>query len=80
MINFLKCEAKAVIKLILDLSYQEGRDISHKMIEVDTNTVYKIKCIGWINKLNIYQKQEINHLDYLIYELLLKIKQIEGRT
>lgn len=42
MINFLKCEAKAVIKLILDLSYQEGRDIAHKIIEVDTDTVYKI--------------------------------------
>lgn len=42
MINFLKCEAKAVIKLMLDLSYQEGRDIVHKIIEVDTDTVYKI--------------------------------------
>lgn len=42
MINFLTCEAKAVIKLMLDLSYQEGRDIVHKIIEVDTDTVYKI--------------------------------------
>lgn len=44
------------------------------------NIEYEVKdyeILDSINKLNIYQKQEINHLDYLIYELLLKIKQIE---
>ena len=41
MINFLKCDAKAIIKLILDLSYQERNKIAHKVIEVDNNTVYK---------------------------------------
>lgn len=41
MINFLKCDAKAIIKLILDLSYQERNKISHKVIEVDNNTVYR---------------------------------------
>lgn len=46
------------------------------------NIEYEVKdyeILDSINKLNIYQKQEINHLDYLVYELLLKIKQIEGR-
>lgn len=41
MINFLKCDAKAIIKLILDLSYQERNKIAHKIIEVDNNTVYR---------------------------------------
>lgn len=44
------------------------------------NIEYEVKdyeILDSINKLNIYQKQETNHLDYLIYELLLKIKQIE---
>ena len=41
MINFLKCDAKAIIKLILDLSYQESNKIAHKVIEVDNNTVYR---------------------------------------
>jgi hypothetical protein len=42
MINFLKCEAKAVIRLVLELSYQEKNRIAHKVIEVDTDDVYKI--------------------------------------
>ena len=41
MINFLKCDAKAIIKLILDLSYQERNKIAHEVIEVDNNTVYR---------------------------------------
>ena len=41
MINFLKCDATAIIKLILDLSYQERNKIAHKVIEVDNNTVYR---------------------------------------
>lgn len=41
MINFLKCDAKAIIKLVLDLSYQERNKIAHKVIEVDNNTVYR---------------------------------------
>lgn len=41
MINFLKCDAKAIIKLILDLSYQERNRIAHEVIEVDNNTVYR---------------------------------------
>lgn len=41
MINFLKCDAKAIIKLVLDLSYQERNRIAHEVIEVDNNTVYR---------------------------------------
>lgn len=42
MINFLTCEAKAVLKLILNISYQDKKNISHKVIEVDTESIYKI--------------------------------------
>lgn len=42
LINFLKCEAKAIIKLVLELSYQDKSKITHKVVEVDTDTVYKI--------------------------------------
>ena len=41
MINFLKCDAKAIIKLVLDLSYQERNRIAHEVIEVDNDTVYR---------------------------------------
>lgn len=41
MINFLKCDAKAIIKLVLDLSYQERNRIAHEVIEVDSDTVYR---------------------------------------
>ena len=60
--------------------------ITNALLELGTtsdNIEYEVQdyeILDSINKLNIYQKQEINHLDYLIYELLLKIKQIEGRT
>lgn len=45
MINFLTCEAKAVLRLILNISYQDKKDIAHKVIEVDTNSVYKITVV-----------------------------------
>lgn len=49
MINFLKCEGKAVIRLILELSYQEKNKIAHKVIEVSSDNVYRIKVIDSIN-------------------------------
>ena len=39
MINFLKCEGRAVIRLILELSYQEKNNIAHKVIEVSSDNV-----------------------------------------
>ncbi len=42
MINFLKCEGKAIIKLVLELSYQERNKITHKVIEVSNDNVYRI--------------------------------------
>ena len=32
MINFLKCEGKAIIKLVLELSYQERNKITHRRV------------------------------------------------
>lgn len=49
MINFLKCEGKAVIRLILELSYQEKNKIAHKVIEVSSDNVYRIKAVDSIN-------------------------------
>ena len=49
MINFLKCDAKAIIKLILELSYQDKNNIRHEVIEVDTNTIYRITAIDSIH-------------------------------
>lgn len=45
MINFLTCDAKAILKLILDISYQDKKNITHKIIEVDTNSIYKISFV-----------------------------------
>ena len=49
MINFLKCEGRAVIRLILELSYQEKNNIAHKVIEVFSDNVYRIKVADSIN-------------------------------
>lgn len=49
MINFLKCEGRAVIRLILELSYQEKNNIVHKVIEVSSDNVYRIKVVDSIN-------------------------------
>lgn len=49
MINFLKCEGRAVIRLILELSYQEKNNIAHKVIEVSSDNVYRIKAVDSIN-------------------------------
>lgn len=49
MINFLKCDGKAVIKLVLDLSYQERNEVLHDTIEVSSDNVYKIKVADGIN-------------------------------
>ena len=49
MINFLKCDAKAIIKLILELSYQDKNNIRHEIIEVETDTIYRITAIDSIH-------------------------------
>ena len=52
MINFLKCDAKAIIKLVLDLSYQERNRIAHEVIEVDNNTVYRFTVADNLSGIN----------------------------
>lgn len=42
MINFLKCEGQAVLKLVLKVSYQLDNAIGYEVVEVDTNSVYNI--------------------------------------
>lgn len=42
MISFLTCNAKAVLKLILEVSYQDKDKIRTQTFEVATDKVYKI--------------------------------------
>ena len=71
---------KKIILNILSLFELKKEDIDFICNDNIEYEVQDYEILDSINKLNIYQKQEINHLDYLIYELLLKIKQIEGET
>lgn len=71
---------KKIILNILSLFELNKEDIDFICNDNIEYEVQDYEILDSINKLNIYQKQEINHLDYLIYELLLKIKQIEGET
>ena len=71
---------KKIILNILSIFELKKEDIDFICNDNIEDEVQDYEILDSINKLNIYQKQEINHLDYLIYELLLKIKQIEGRT
>ena len=71
---------KKIILNILSIFELKKEDIDFICNDNIEYEVQDYEILDSINKLNIYQKQEINHLDYLIYELLLKIKQIEGRT
>lgn len=49
MINFLKCEGEAVIKLILKLSYQEKDKVSYNVIEVSSDNIYRIRIVDSVN-------------------------------
>lgn len=71
---------KKIILNILSIFELKKEDIDFICNDNIEYEVQDYEILDSINKLNIYQNQEINHLDYLIYELLLKIKQIEGRT
>jgi len=42
MINFLKCEGQAVLKLVLKVSYQLDNAIGYEVVEVNTDSVYNI--------------------------------------
>ena len=65
MINFLKCDAKAIIKLILDLSYQERNKIAHKVIEVDNNTVYRFTVADNMSGIKIINICDIRSIEEL---------------
>lgn len=42
MINFLKCEGQAVLKLVLKVSYQLDNAIDYEVVEVNTDSIYNI--------------------------------------
>ena len=54
MISFLTCNAKAVLKLILEISYQEKNRIVNKSFEVDNKTIYKITVADNMAGLRTY--------------------------
>ncbi len=60
MISFLTCNANAVLKLILNISYQEKDKIKSKSIEVDTDTIYKITVADNMLGLNTYNGRIIS--------------------
>ena len=45
MPNFLKCEGSLLVKLKLDLLYEIRGNVTHKIIEVDNDTPYKISYV-----------------------------------
>lgn len=61
MISFLTCEAKCVVKLVLDLSYQEKNKIVKNTFEVSTDKVYKITVADNMTGLRTYNAKIIGY-------------------
>ena len=54
MISFLTCNAKATLRLIIELSYQEKDKIAKQTFEVDNATIYKITVADNMTGLRTY--------------------------
>ena len=54
MVSFLTCTAKAVLKLILEISYQAKDKIVNQVIEVGTDKIYKITVADNMTGLRTY--------------------------
>lgn len=54
MISFLTCNAKAILRLIIELSYQEKDKIAKQTFEVDNATIYKITVADNMSGLRTY--------------------------
>lgn len=61
MISFLTCNAKAVLRLILEINYQEKNRIINKSFEVDNKTIYKITVADNMAGLRTYNGRIIGY-------------------
>ena len=61
MISFLTCNAKAVLRLILEINYQEKNRIINKSFEVDNKTTYKITVADNMAGLRTYNGRIIGY-------------------
>lgn len=74
--NFLTCEASAVIKLQLDLSYQANNgQITHKTVLVDTDKVYQIQVADNMAGLTTYVGRIISFTLGTTREVLAYVSQ-----
>lgn len=54
MISFLTCNAKAVLRLVIEVSYQRSDKIAKQTFEVDSDTIYKITVADNMTGLRTY--------------------------
>lgn len=54
MISFLTCEAKCILKLVLNISYQEKDKVCNQIFEVSSDKVYKITVADNMTGLRTY--------------------------
>ena len=54
MISFLTCNAKAVLHLVIEVSYQRSDKIAKQTFEVDSDTIYKITVADNMTGLRTY--------------------------
>lgn len=61
MISFLTCNAKAILKLVLEISYQKKNAIGKQIIEVDSDKIYKITVADNMTGLRTYNCRIIGY-------------------
>lgn len=54
MISFLTCNAKAVLRLVIEVSYQRSDKIAKQTFEVGSDTIYKITVADNMTGLRTY--------------------------
>ena len=54
MISFLTCNAKAVLRLVIEVSYQRNDKIAKQTFEVGSDTIYKITVADNMTGLRTY--------------------------
>ena len=54
MISFLTCNAKAILRLVIEVSYQRSDKIAKQTFEVGSDTIYKITVADNMTGLRTY--------------------------
>lgn len=60
-ISFLSCNAKAVLKLVLEVSYQRKDRIAKQVLQVDSDKIYKITVADNMTGLRTYNCRIIGY-------------------